>query len=133
MEIKYDKLVSEISELRCLQDCIDRFKDEADCLLLLEDVLHSDGILCPRCGTGNPYRYKDGINFKCSGCLKMFTLKVGTIFESSKVPLRKWFPFIFLMKKQSGYINKLQAQSLFNITRRSVLFMYKRVLPILQV
>ena len=72
-----------------------RFRNEAAAYAWVEAKLWENGRLCPHCGVidrsgplnGNSTRI--GV-YKCYACRKPFTVKVGTIFESSHVPMHLW-------------------------------------------
>ena len=61
--------------------------------------------VCPKCGNADPKRRlhhqgQDGPPrppHLCAECRKQFTVKVGTVFESSHVPLHKWFQAAHLL------------------------------------
>ena len=69
------------------------FHDEQAACDRLESILWPDGPVCPRCGVvDEAYELKGkrarvGLR-RCAACKKDFTVKVGTVFESSHVPLR---------------------------------------------
>lgn len=49
-----------------------------------------EGAFCPHCRGTKIYAFSDKKTHKCAACGRRFSIKVGTIFEDSKVPLRKW-------------------------------------------
>jgi transposase-like protein len=69
-------------------------QNDADALTYLESMLWPDGPVCPRCGAADRIytlrgkSTRPGVR-KCGHCRKPFTVTVGTIFESSHVPLPK--------------------------------------------
>ncbi len=83
----------------------EKFKTEQDCINYLKKV---KGIDCPHCGHEKTYEYKDGKLYKCASCRKQFTLKIGTIFEKSRLPLKKWFMAIFLMNSNKKGISSVE-------------------------
>lgn len=81
------------------------FHDEAAAFEYLENILWPDGPVCPHCGgyeriskiKANPEkRVRQGLH-KCGQCKKQFTVRVGTVFEASKVELHKWLQAVYLM------------------------------------
>ena len=64
------------------------FETEQDCINYLKKV---KGTACPHCAHEKSYEYKNGRLFKCAKCRKQFTLKIGTIFEKSRLSLKVWF------------------------------------------
>ena len=76
-----------------------QFPDEASCLAFMETQRWGENganRYCPHCGSLKSYRFADGTLFKCGDCRKKFTVKVGTMFSDSHVPLHKWFYAISL-------------------------------------
>jgi len=78
------------------------FHDEKAAYAFLESVIWPDGPVCPHGGgVERIYELKGqstriGVH-KCGQCRKPFTVKVGTVFESSHVPLHKWLQATYLM------------------------------------
>ena len=92
-------------------------------------------MICPRCGKSDPYhikrktRTKNRVRslYKCRGCRRQFTVTIGTIFEGSKVPLRKWFAAIFLMCAFRRGTGAQQVHIQTGVTYKSASFMCKRI------
>src|SRR5271169_2374253 len=83
------------------------FTDEQAAFERLEAIVWPDGTVCPHCGTigkaaalsgvkDKKGRVRPGLK-KCYACCKQFTVRVGTVFEASHVPLHIWFRAAFLM------------------------------------
>lgn len=105
-----------------------RFTDEQACRDYLEKARWGDEITCPQCGVvGEAYKYKDGRLFKCGACRKQFTVRVGTIFEDSKVPLQKWFLAIYLTTSLKKGISSIQLSKYLGITQKTAWFMLHRI------
>ena len=92
------------------------------------------GPACPFCGGADPYRLepkagsstRKGV-LKCRACRKQFTVTVGTIFESSHIPLNKWLQAIYLMTASKKGISSLQLQRMLGVTYKSAWFMTHRL------
>jgi transposase-like protein len=84
--------VKELTDVRAFRTPL---HDPLAALEHVEAVLWPNGPVCPHCGaTDRLYALKGkstkpGVR-KCGHCLKLFTVTVGTVFESSHVPLNKW-------------------------------------------
>ena len=77
--------------------------DEEECIRTLREMRWgSDGVVrCPKCSSKNVN--KDGVRgiyqmYWCKDCDSYFNDRSGTIFQDTKVPLRKWFMIAFLMQ-----------------------------------
>ena len=104
----------------------------------LEAVLWKGGVTCPHCKcsdqtkiaerTANPEKkIRAGLRF-CSNCHKQFTVTVGTVFEDSKIPLRKWLIAWYLICSSKKGISSLQLQRLLELgSYRTALFMAHRI------
>jgi transposase-like protein len=78
------------------------FHDETAARRFVEARVWPDGRVCPHCGTiGNSVLLKGKSTrpgtYKCRDCRKPFTVKVGTVFEASNVPLHIWLQAIHLL------------------------------------
>ena len=65
--------------------------------------------------------------YKCYDCRKPFTVKVGTIFESSHIPMRLWLQAIFLISASKKGISSNQLHRTLGITLKSAWFMSHRI------
>ncbi len=64
---------------------------------------------------------------KCSDCRKPFTVRVGTIFEESALPLQKWFMAIYILTAHKKGISSLQLSRDINVTQKTAWFMLHRI------
>ncbi len=110
-----------------LIDFQQQFHDESVCLKFLELQRWSKGRFCPHCGSYETYKFKDGKLFKCSDCKKQFTVKVGTIFSDSHIPLTKWFYAIYLNTSLKKGISSIQLAKYLGITQKTAWFMLQRI------
>lgn len=117
-----------MSETLNLIDFYNQFNDEQACRDYLEKARWGDDITCPKCGVvGESYKYTDGKLFKCGACRKQFTVRVGSIFEDSKLPLQKWFLAIYLATSLKKGISSIQLSKYLGITQKSAWFMLHRI------
>src|SRR6266550_253195 len=65
--------------------------------------------------------------YKCYDCRKPFTVKVGTIFESSHIPMRLWLQAIFLIASSKKGISTNQLHRTLGITLKAAWFMSHRI------
>ena len=103
------------------------FKDEETCLKFVEQEIWGGDFRCPHCGCDRLYRFKDGKRYRCAGCKEQFTVKVGTIFESSKVPLVKWFIAMWLLGSHKKGISSYQLARDIKVTQKTAWFMLQRI------
>jgi len=116
----------------------DRFATDEKARQHLESVLWKKGIVCPHCECNDQGRFS-GIKANpakkiraglrhCSNCKKQFTVTIGTIFEDSHIPLRKWLIAWYLLCSSKKGVSSLQLQRQLEIgSYESALFMTHRI------
>lgn len=86
-----------------------------------------DGPVCPRCeSTEHSYLTTRRI-WKCKGCQKQFSVKLGTIFEDSPLGLDKWLPAIWLTANSKNGISSHELGRALGVTQKSAWFMLHRI------
>lgn len=110
-----------------LIELVSYFDIEAKCFQYLEDRRWQGNIQCPRCTHDKYYRFKDGRRFKCAKCREQFTAKIGTIFEDSKISLKKWFIAIHLVTAHKKGISSHQLAKDIKVTQKTAWFMLQRI------
>jgi transposase-like protein len=83
--------------------------------------------VCPHCGHKHVYTYNDGKRYKCKGCKTQFTVKSGTIFEDSKIGMRKWFMAIYLLINWKKGISSCELARKIKVTQKTAWFMEQRI------
>lgn len=115
---KYDSLFS----------LMEAFPTEEACILHLEKLRWPAGIVCPLCGsTRKIHRIERGHIFKCADCNKQFSVRKGTIFEESRLPLRKWFAAAWLITTNRKGIASTQLAREIGVTQKTAWFMLGRL------
>jgi transposase-like protein len=109
-----------------------RFKDEQAAYDWVEKHLWPHGPVCPRCGVLDRHTKLKGKStrigvYKCKDCRKPYTVKVGTIFEDSHIPLRMWLQAIALMCASKKGISSNQLHRMLGITLKSAWFVSHRI------
>lgn len=104
-----------------------KFATEEACLAYLVSYRWRQGRYCPHCGLYESYAYRNGVLYKCKGCRAQFTVKVGTIFNNSKVELTKWFLAIFLLTSSRRGISSVQLGKYLGVTQRTAWRMLHRI------
>lgn len=108
------------------------FHDEQAAVTYLESVIWPNGPVCPHCGCmDRVYDLKGkatriGLK-KCGECRKQFTVKVGTVFESSHIPLHKWLQAAYLLACSKKGMSAHQLHRILEITYKSAWFMTHRL------
>lgn len=103
------------------------FPDEASARMYLESRLCPNGITCPECkGKERITVRKDGY-YRCNACKLDFTVRTGTIFERSHVPLHKWLYAMYLLVTARKGISSMQLAKEIGITQKSAWFVLHRL------
>lgn len=108
------------------------FHNEEAACAFVEARLWTHGPVCPHCGViGNSVKLagkstRMGVH-KCRDCRKPFTVKVGTIFESSHIPLNVWLQAIFLVASSKKGVSSNQLHRSLGITLKSAWFLSHRI------
>lgn len=108
--------------------------DETAAVKFIEKQRWADMPACPRCGNSNVRKMTDGNGarnkrylWRCYGCKKQFTVRIGTIFEDSRIPLRIWsYAFWRACASKKG-ISALQVSRECSISYKSALFLMHRI------
>lgn len=115
-----------------LYDMMEAFPDEQSAIDHLRAIRWGDNnerAHCPHCGSTRVMHFKDGKTHKCSEkeCRKRFSIKVGTIFEDSKIPLRKWFMAIWMVTSHKKGIASTTLAKDIKVTQKTAWFMTQRL------
>lgn len=119
------------------------FYDEAAAFEHVEKILWPEGPVCPKCGSvEKPYSLKgvrskaskknpEGVErhglYKCSDCRAQFTVRMGTIFEESHLPLHKWLQAIHLLCSSKKGISSHQLHRVLECTYKTAWFLSHRI------
>ena len=111
------------------------FQNEEAAYEKLESLLWPQGPECPHCGVVND-AHKIAANpgkkvrlglYRCNACKTQFTVKVGTIFESSHIPLYKWLQAAYLLNSSKKGMSAKQIERILQVTYKSAWFMMHRL------
>ncbi|MBI1339691.1 IS1595 family transposase [bacterium] len=108
------------------------FHDEQAAYDWVEARLWPEGPKCPRCGETKRVGKLEGGStrigvHKCYVCRKPFTVKVGTIFESSHIPMHIWLQAIHLMAASKKGFSTQQFARVLGVTLKSAWFLSHRI------
>lgn len=111
-----------------LLELMEAFPDEESCVSHLESLRWSAGIVCPLCASTRKFhKLTRGSIYKCGDCGKSFSVRKGTIFEESRLPLRKWFAAVWLVTSNRKGINSCQLAREIGVTQKTAWFMLGRL------
>src|SRR2546430_5308818 len=110
-----------------LQEAIKHFSDEQVCIDAVAKMRWPDGPQCPACAAKEPYYLKTQKRWKCRECRRQFSVKLGTIFEDSPIPLQKWLPAVWLLTNCKNGVSSWEVSRALGITQKSAWFMLHRI------
>lgn len=116
-----------IQQFDSLLSMMEAFPDEQTCIDHLRAIRWKNGAFCPHCGGVKIYHFTDRRTHKCGDCRQRFSIKVGTIFQDTKLPLRKWFMAVWLITSHKKGIASTQIAKDLKITQKSGWFVLHRL------
>ena len=86
-----------------------------------------DGVFCPWCNSGEHSYISTRKLWKCKGCKKQFSVRIGTIFEDSPLSMSKWLPAIWLLTSSKNGISSYELHRGLGVTQKTAWFMLHRI------
>ena len=105
----------------------EKFPDVETARKYLESRLWKNGVTCPKCKSKEMITTRKGGFYRCNPCKIDFTVRTGTIFERSHVPLHKWIYAMYLLVTARKGISSLQLGKEIGITQKSAWFVLQRL------
>lgn len=117
----------DFSKFNSLISVFNYFDSEAKCKEVLYENKWKDGeAVCPFCGHTHTFLRSNG-RLQCSHCKKSFSVTVGTIFENTKIELRKWFAAMYLVSAHKKGISSHQLGRDLEVTQKTAWFMLQKI------
>lgn len=113
-----------------LIDLMDFFKDEEFCHNFLKNLFwgeNRENKKCPHCGSCNVNEFKDYKKNRCYDCKFEFSIRKNTIFDDSKISLKKWFMVIYLANSNKKGVSSLAVARQVGVTQKTSWFMLQRI------
>src|SRR6266481_2258537 len=118
-------------EPQTLQEAILYFSIPENCLkyLVLRRPEWRNGVTCPTCGSDRVGFLKNQSRWQCSNRhpRRQFSIKVGTIFEDSPIPLEKWLPATWMILNAKNGISSCEIARALGVTQKTAWFMLHRI------
>lgn len=105
------------------------FPDEQSARQWFENILWPTERFCPRCGslTTGRVRGEKPMPYWCTDCRSYFSVKVGTVMESSKLALRKWVWAIYLMSTNLEGVSSMKLHRELGIRQATAWMMAQKI------
>ena len=107
----------------------DMFPDETAATAFFEAKVWPNGRHCPRCGCTEtrPAAKTAGLPYYCTGCQDVFSVRIGTALERSKVTLRQWVFAIYLEMTSLKGVSSMKLHRDIGVTQKTAWFMLHRI------
>jgi transposase-like protein len=113
-----------------LRDAILYFADFEHCRQFMVELRWPDGVVkCPECGSDKICYLTKNRVWKCYAThpKPRFSLKTGTIFEDSPIPLEKWLPAVWMLLNDKNGISSWELHRALGVTQKTAWFMLHRI------
>lgn len=113
---------------KTLQQAIVCFSDKEVALDFMARLRWPDGVpVCPRCQSQESSFLSTRLIWKCKGCKKQFSVKLGTIFEDSALGLDKWLCAIWMIANAKNGVSSYEIHRSIGVTQKTAWFMLHRI------
>ncbi len=115
---------------KTLQQAIQFFSDYDNCRQFMIAIRWEDGVVrCPACSSDKVTYLANAKVYRCyvKHPKQKFSLKVGTIFEDSPLPLEKWLPAVWMIVSAKNGVSSYEIHRALGITQKSAWFMLHRI------
>jgi transposase-like protein len=111
-----------------LLQAVSYFSDQERAFDFVKDIRWPDDrVACPWCGQVEPSFLATRRIWKCKGCKRQFSLKVGTIFEDSPLGWDKWVPAVWLLANSKNSVSSHELGRALGVTQKTAWFMLHRI------
>ena len=119
-------MASENSTPDTLLGAISYFADVDVATQFVASLRWPDGVVCPHCGPRQPRYLATRRVWQCR-CRKQFSVKVGSIFEDSPIPLSKWLPAMWLLVNCKNGVSSYEIARDIGVTQKTAWFILHRL------
>jgi len=110
-----------------LIELVEQFSDEEACRKHLTELRWPDGIKCLRCESTKVNGPSKRHLYECAECGYQFSVKVGTVFNDSKLPLWKWFVATYLMCESKKGMSANQLKRTLGVSYKTAWYLCHRI------
>lgn len=115
-----------LNKFNSLIQLLTYFRTEEVCREVITKSRWGDDVVCPYCGGHHCKKGYRG-RFVCPYCKNKFSCLVGTIFENTKVSLRKWFTAMYLISSHKKGISSCQLARDIKVTQKTAWYMLQKI------
>lgn len=105
----------------------EKFNTQEKCMAYLEEQRWPESPICPYCSSTRSSRKTKEFRHTCHNCKRSYSVLVGTIFESTKLPITKWFLAICLILNAKKGLSSLQLARDLHVNKNTAWFLQRRI------
>jgi transposase-like protein len=110
-----------------LGSLVERFHSEDACVDYIEGLRWPNGLACLRCGSMSVSRIKTRGQYDCNSCRYRFSVRAGTIFHDSHLPLWKWFLTTYMMIESKKGVSANQIKRTIGVSYKTAWYLCHRI------
>lgn len=114
------------TEFKSISDLTKAFPTEQNCINYLEEIRWNGNVISPFDSASKVYKCKDN-KYRCKNTGKYFNVRTNTLFDNTKIELRKWFWAIYIVTWHKKGISSLQLSRDIDVTQKTAWFMLQRI------
>ena len=125
--VRFGEMKTTESFPQTLLEAVRYFSDPDTCLAFMVEMRWPNGVSCPRCNCPSVSFVSTRRIWKCKGCRKQFSAKVGTIFEDSPIGFEKWLPAVWMIVNDKNGVSSYEIHREIGVTQKTAWFMMHRI------
>ena len=106
---------------------IEQFGCDDKCRAELERIRWPEGVICPRCKATSVSKITKRSQYDCNACRYQFSVKAGTIFNDSHLPLWKWFLATILLCEARKGMSANQIKRTLGVSYKTAWYLCHRI------
>jgi transposase-like protein len=114
------------ADFKSIIELLNAFPDEQTCINHLTELRWNGNVISPFDSTSKVYICKDN-KFRCKNTGKYFNVRTATLFDNTKIELKKWFLAIYIVTSHKKGISSLQLSKDIDVTQKTAWFMLQRI------
>ena len=114
---------------------LDRYGSEDQCEAAVVASRWPQGFVCPACSSGenSSFRREGRLYWQCSACRYQCSVISGTIFEATKLPLRRWFLAMHLLTQSKNNVSALELMRHLDVCYKTAWLMKHKLMEVMRV
>ena len=117
-----------------MAEFMDRYGSDDKCEAALIESRWPSGFACPACGCGqsSSFRREGRLYFQCTACRYQCSVISGTIFESTKLPLTRWFLAMHLLTQSKNNVSALELKRHLGVSYKTAWLIKHKLMEVMR-